>query len=392
VPLLERALRAVGDDDARIRALLLARLAGARRDDRRRDRRIALAQEAVEIAGGLGDPHTLAIALEGRWNASEGPDSVEMELTVVDQLIELWEQIGDNERLFTAHSLRLDAFWRRCERAGVELDMHALARLAAEVRQPAQRWALGTVRTMLALMDGRLTEAEQLITNAFEIGQDTVKWSATVSRRIGLFVLYREQGRLDALDEEIRRSVHEYPALLRFGCALAHLHSRLRRAAEARETFDRLLARDLAHEHRDPEWLFSLSLLAEPCAYLGDERAAERLHALLLPYEQVYAVAPVEAVFGSVARALGVLAATTGRLDQADQHFIVAIETERRMRARPWLAHAQHDRALLLLTRRALGDIDRARTLLQSARGAYQALRMHAWAAECDELESTMIP
>ena len=48
--------------------------------------------------------------------------------------------------------------------------------------------------------------------------------------------------------------------------------------------------------------------------------------------------------------------------------------------------------AAMLLPRRAPGDIDRARTLLQSARGAYQDLRMHAGAAQCDELEYTMIP
>ena len=38
-----------------------------------------------------------------------------------------------------------------------------------------------------------------------------------------------------------------------------------------------------------------------------------------------------------------------GRFDEAERHFEVAIETERRMRARPWLAHAQHDLAAMLL-------------------------------------------
>jgi DNA-binding SARP family transcriptional activator len=388
VPLLERALAAIDDAHGRIRALLLARLAGARRDDRRRDQRIALAQQAVEIARSLGDPETLAVALEGRWNAAEGPDSVEDELRLAGQLVELWEQIGDKERLFTAHTFRLDSFWRRCDRAGIDLEMEILARLAAELRQPRQLWALGTVRTMLALTEGRLEDADRLISNTFEIGERAGAWSAAVSRRIGLFVLRREQGRLAELDDEIQRAVHEYPALLRFECALAHLQSGLGRTTEARETFDVLLRRDLAHEHRDPEWLFSLSLMADPCAHLGDEPAAARLHALLLPYEQVYAQAPVEAVFGSVARALGVLATTIGRFDQAEHHFIVAIETERRMRARPWLAHAEYDLATMLLKRRAPSDLDRARTLLQRACGTYQQLRMSAWTARCHGRES----
>lgn len=206
---------------------------------------------------------------------------------------------------------------------------------------------------------------------------------------MGLFVLRREQGRLAELDDPIRRSVHEYPALLRFACALAHLHSQLGHTEEARATFDALLTRDLEHEHRDAEWLFSLSLLTDPCAFLGDEAAAARLHRLLLPYEHLYAQAPVEAVAGCVARALGVLGTTIGRYDEAEHHFAVAIEIERRMRARPWLAHAHHDLAAMLFARRGPGDLDRARTLLRDARGAYDELQMHTWAAQCDELEDS---
>ncbi len=392
VPLLERALAAIGDADGIVRARLLARLAAARRDDRRRDHRVALGRQAVEIAEELGDPETLAVALEGRWNAVEGPDGFDEDLAMTQQLVALWEQVGDKDRLFTAHDHRLNSFWRHCDRAGVDVELEVLAQLAEELRQPVQRWALGTARTMLALMEGRVEEAERLISETFGIGEPAATWNAAVSQRIGLFVLRREQGRLVELEDTIRRSVHEYPALLRFGCALAHLESELGNAADARATLDDLIARGLEYEYRDAEWLFSLSLLADPCAFLGDEAAAARLHALLLPYEHLYAQAPVEAVFGCVARALGVLATTAGRFDKAEQHFAVAIETERRMRARPWLAHAEHDLAAMLLTRRAPGDLDRAQALLQDARRAYRELHMDAWAARCDELEHSPRP
>jgi DNA-binding SARP family transcriptional activator len=386
VPLLERALTAIGDDDPRIRARLLARLAGARRDDRRPDHRQALAQQAVEIASELGDPETLAVALDGHWNAIEGPDSADEGLALTERVIKLWEQVGDKDRLYVAHDHRLNVFWRRCDRAGIDLELDVLTRLAAELHQPAQRWSLATERTMLALMEGRLEEAERLVSETFAIGQQAATWNATVSQRMALFVLRREQGRLTELDDMIQRSAHEYPALLRFACALAHLYSQLGRREEARATLDSLLARDLAHEHRDAEWLFSLSLLADACAFLGDDTAAARLHVLLLPYEHLYAQAPVEAVFGCVARALGVLATTMRRFDDAEQHFSVATESERRMRARPWLAHAEHDLATVLLVRRAPGDLDRVRPLLEDARRSYRELQMDAWAARCDEL------
>ena len=243
---------------------------------------------------------------------------------------------------------------------------------------------------MLALMEGRLEEAEWLISETFAIGERAATWNASVSQRMGLFMLRREQGRLAELDDPIRRSVHEYPALLRFACALAHLHSQLGHTEGARATFDALLTRDLEHEHRDAEWLFSLSLLTDPCAFLrrrGSGRAPPM--AYFCRTRQLYAQAPVEAVAGCVARALGVLGTTIGRFDEAERHLTVAIEIERRMRARPWLAHSQHDLAAMLFARRGPGDLDRARTLLREARGAYDELQMHTWAAQCDELKDS---
>ena len=105
----------------------------------------------------------------------------------------------------------------------------------------------------------------------------------------------------------------------------------------------------LTKEHVDAEWLLSMTLLADPCAFLEDKAAAARLHALLAPYQGLYTVAPVEATFGSVARALGVVASVLERFDAADRYFALAIETERKMKARPWLAHAQHNLAAMLV-------------------------------------------
>ena len=129
-----------------------------------------------------------------------------------------------------------------------------------------------------------------------------------------------------------------------------------------------------------------MSLLPDPCAFLGDEDAAAKLYSLLLPYEHVYALATIEAVFGSLARGLGVLATTLHRFDEAERHFAVAIETERRMRARPWLAHAQHDLAAMLLARGAAGDRERAHALLEEAAATYRELGMATWASRATAL------
>jgi DNA-binding SARP family transcriptional activator len=386
VPILEAALEAVGGRDAPARARLLARLAAAIRDDASRERRVALAEEAVDIARGSDDLVTLAYALEGYWVASEGADPAREGLTIGNQLIALGEQLGDEERVFTGHDFRLNAFWKLGDRAGVDVEVESLTRLADDLRQPAQRWYVGTSRTMLALMEGRLEDAEHLIAQTRAAGERAEGWNAVVSQRLQVFVLRREQGRLAEIEGTIRRSVHEYPTLVRFRCALAHLHAELADEPAARAALDDLLSLDLGREYLDAEWLFSMSLLPNVCSFLADEDAAARLYSLLAACDGLYTHAPIEATFGSMARGLGVLATTLGRFEDAERHFEVAIATERKMGAHPWLAHAQHDMAAMLLARRGPGDERSARSLLDEALTSYRALGMAPWAARASAL------
>jgi tetratricopeptide (TPR) repeat protein len=179
----------------------------------------------------------------------------------------------------------------------------------------------------------------------------------------------------------IDRSVDEFPSLLRFRCARAHLRSELGREREAREALDELLSHDLAREHVDGEWLFSISILPDVCAFLGDEDAAATVHSLLLPYGDLYAQAPVEAAFGSVARGLGVCAMTLRQFDEAEQRFVAAHATEVAMRARPWQAEALHGLGTALRARAAAGDAERARAVLAEAAQMYESLGMATWAA-----------
>jgi DNA-binding SARP family transcriptional activator/tetratricopeptide (TPR) repeat protein len=386
VPLLERALDAVGEEDSTARARLLARLAAALRDEPRRDHRVALAHEAVDIATRIGDPATLVDVLEGYWVAVEGPDSAQEAVAVSNRIIALGEEIGNPERVFAGHDHRLNAAWVLADRAGVDVELDHLRGLVDDLRQPAQRWHVSTTQAVLALMEGRFAEAEPLIDQTLALGSGAVSWNARVSHRIQLFILRRAQGRLDEIQDAIARSVHEFPALLRFQCALAHVHAQLGREQDAHAIFGDLLCHDLGAEYVDAEWLFSMSLLPDVCAYLNDQGAADRLYALLHPYARLYAHAPVEAAFGSVARALGVLATTLGQFDEAEEHFEAAIDTERRMRARPWLAHAQHDLAAMLFGRGNTGDLERAGGLRDEARGSFSALGVDAWATRAAEL------
>jgi tetratricopeptide (TPR) repeat protein len=285
-----------------------------------------------------------------------------------------------------AHEYLVNAFWKTADRVGVDVELDELSRLAAELRQPAQEWQLRSLKTVVALMEGRFGQVEERLAETLDLGAVAQGWNATVSHRVALFVLRREQGRLAEIEPLVARSVHEFPALLRFRSAMANLHAELGRPREARAALDGLLARDLGNEHLDAEWLLAMNLLPDVCGFLGDAEAAARLHTLLLPYAERYAQAPLEATFGSIARGLGVLATAMARYDEAERHFEAAIELERRMAAVPWLAHARHDFAAMLLRREGPGDRGRAGELLAEARSAYRELDMDVWAERADAL------
>ena len=391
VPLLERALRAVGEQDSEARVRLLARLASALRDQPSRERRAALADEAVAMARRLGDLPTMTYALEACWVAVASPDDTEARLAQATELVSLAEQTGERERLYGGHESRLYTLWMLGDRAGVDHEVERLAHLAADLRQPAQMWHAYAPQAMLTLLEGRFEDAERLIEHTLAAGERSHSWNAMLAHRVQMFMLRREQGRLPEVQEMIRLAVHEYPAMLGVRCMLVHVLAALGLEPEARAELREVLDRDLARQHFDEWWLFGLSLLCEPCVTLRDADAATRLHGLLAPYERLNAVVPGEASVGSVARGLGLLAADLRRFDEAERHFAAALRMNRRMRARPWVAHTQHDLAAMLLARGSTGDAKRAQSLLAEAASCYAALGMQSWADRARALQPARV-
>jgi tetratricopeptide (TPR) repeat protein len=102
-PLLEEGLDAIGETDVELRARILARLAGALRDEPSRDRRDGLSREAVELARRSGSSAALAYALDGRSEVIFAPDTIAECLALGNELCEVAERIGDKERMVHGH-------------------------------------------------------------------------------------------------------------------------------------------------------------------------------------------------------------------------------------------------------------------------------------------------
>ncbi len=374
VPLLEEALAALADDELELRARVLARLAGALRDEPSRDRRNRLSAEAVELARRSASDDALAYALDGRAVAVCAPDAIEEGLVLGTELCEVARRTGDAERIMAGYDTRIIALLQSGQVGAAQADIAAALDLAEEVKQPARLWEAHSHQTLLALATGRLDEAAALIPKALALGERAVPDGAIPVHRAHSYTLRDFRGGMDEVEPAIRELIADYPARPLFRCMLAHIQARLGRIDEARRILDDLAPDDFATVPFDQEWLYAMSILAETCVLVDDVATAAVLYRLILPWEALCGADPSEGMRGSLARELGLLATALGRLDDADSHFADAIAANDAMGALPWLARAQADHARMLRARGDPADRERADELDTAARATFAEL------------------
>jgi tetratricopeptide (TPR) repeat protein len=332
------------------------------------------------MAREVDDPALLGYALDATHMAIWGPDNTHERLAITGEMLQVGEATGDLERLFQAHTYRMWSLLELGEPNAVAAELEVMTRLAGQLRQPAQTWMAAVARTVCALLQGQFEHAEEMIEDAFDVGRRTVGWNAAHTHDLQLFVLRREQGRLDELTATVARAVDEhaaYPVWCIWRCVQADLYAQLGRTAEARAILREFARAEFAELPSNEEWLVGMTLLADACVVLGEASTVSALHELLLPYADLHAVGPSEISLGAIARVLGNLSAAAGRFDQAVRQFETAIVLNERIGARPWSAHTRHDYARALIAR---GDHEKADQQLARALATYRELGMASWA------------
>jgi DNA-binding SARP family transcriptional activator len=390
VPLLREALRGLDEADSVLRSRLLARLAGALRDEPSADLRNRLSREAADVARRLGDPATLTWALDGRHLAIWSPDTVEERIALADEMLALAEESGNGEPELLAHDYRLYAFLELGDNAAVNAELEETVRLARAVKQPAYWWKVTAVEALLALLQGRFEGAERTIERALEFGRRSQSSAAVATHGLQMFALRREQGQLERVDQLVQRSAaanRNYPL---WRCVTALLHCELGRNDDARALLDELATDHFAVLSRDEEWLLSMSLLADVSACVKDEARAGTLYEALLPYADRFAFGAPEFGCGSIARSLARLASTLGRRDRAETHFAAAVEANEEMGARPWAAHTRREWAEMLAEQGNAEDSNRGISLADEAMATYHELDTQAWVERTRVLKRTL--
>ena len=396
IPALQDALVLLGGSDDRLRVRLLTRLACAwRSTPEQRDQSAALSSQAVELARQLDDPSTLSYALAGRFWAILWPENPAARLPLAEEMLEVAEASGDAERLLDARSMLYIAYADLGRMTEARRQLQDLIHLAEEVSgiTPWQAWLGLAPVSLVALMDGNYARAAELLEREAAYGFPTTMVRDDISaRRMQMFLLAREQGQLSSVEQDVRTSVEEFPWYPCHRSALALLLYDLGRHEEARVVFKDLAQDEFRALYRDCEWLLGMAMASEACSLLDERDDAAILYDQLLPFSGSHAVGQAEGSVGATDRYLGLLAVTTGRLDDAVEHLAAALQLNERMAARTWIAHTQHDLAEALRARKGAGDEVRAESLDRSASATARELGMRALESQITAADATGDP
>src|SRR4051794_16036519 len=379
IALIEEALDLLGEHDSSVRARLLARLAIAVYfvDSRRREE---LAREAVAMARRVGDPATLAFALNDAHFVLHGPGSDRDRVQLASELIEVAERAGDHELAIEGRGMRLMDLLEAGEIQQVDRELPIYDRQAAELRQPNyKRYAL--IRpAMKELLKGAFENVERLLARfSPETARHGLEPNTLQAFGVISFALRRDQGQLEGMDESFRQFVEQYPAVPGWRAGLAVMYAELDRREDARREFEVLAANDFEAIPLDANWVVSTALLAEVAHYLGDVPRAAWLYERLLPYaKRNIVVGGGWTCHGNAERFLGLLAHTLGRFEAADRHFRAGRKANASIGAHPLVATGRYEHARLLLDRDAPGDRQRANDLLGQALETAYELGMRA--------------
>ena len=249
VGLLEDALATLDEGDSPLRARVLSGLARALVSVPQVKRRLALSEEAVQIARRLGDPATLAAVLFDRHLAIWGSERAEVigeRLAVATEVVDLAELIGDRALALRGRGLRRVNLLELGDLAGYDADLAAAERAADQLRQLRHRWQLPLAHATRALLDGRFARAGELIEQGLAAGRQAGD-QAVRNYYTGVIASLRfMQGRLGELAELLQDAATRFPAMVVFRTSLAAALAEAGRADQARVEVKRVSAGELA--------------------------------------------------------------------------------------------------------------------------------------------------
>jgi class 3 adenylate cyclase/tetratricopeptide (TPR) repeat protein len=384
VQALEAAAEALPDDDPR-RAQMLALLGQELHYSGDPPRCRRLAAEAVEIARAAGDPVALANTLFIACWAIWVPDMLQERRRLTDELLELAQRLNDPWLSFWAASRQWEVGIEAGDRSQAESALLTMRTLAASVPQPSFVWLRLLDEFAWAFTQGDLPSSEQWAMRAFEAASASGEPDAAMFFGVQLLTVRFQQRRSGEFVDQVVQFAGEPDCLAGWRAAAALCLIENGREAEAREL---ALAEDFRSVPWDAAWSAALFMWAQVCARLDLGDRAGQLYELLAPFSGQLASGG-SLVYGTIAWALGTLAATQERYEQAGAHFATAVEIEERLGAPLFLARTHVSWARALIARGRPENLDRAQCMLEQAGETAERLGAELVTREVAECRAT---
>ena len=389
VELLEEAADALSDESYELRIALLSGLARALDFRGDHDRGAQARTSAIAMARRLGDRTGLAtVLMRSYW--SRGTSSLDEILEMVTEAKDLAAVLGNTEIRAEAMAWRVPALVALGDVDAARHELDELLRTAEQTGQPFVVHVAEHYGSAIALCDGRLDAAEAMAHRSHEWSRVLTGRDASGVYGIQMFGVRREQGRLEELRPVIGILAGEPDRAGPWRPGLVALLADLGMEIEAKRELDKVVDEGI-DRYRESLWLASLTYLADACASLGDEVAAELLYPELEPFAGTNVlIGHLVACYGAADRYLGMLASVLGEAGRARAHFEGALELNRRMGAATWIAHTGYEYARFLLSVGS-ADRDRADALLAEAAALADRIGMPALRGRIAALRSSML-
>lgn len=360
---LEAAAGALRSDDPR-HAEVLALLAAELQFSGEPERCEGLAEQAIELARACGDPATLARAMIDGWGAIVAPHTLEKRRRMIDELNELAGQLDDPRLMARAAARRMLVGLEVADREQVELGLQTLRGVAEKVPEPWIAYLHLLLEFGWTLLGGDLQEAERVARQAYELGSGAAQPDAPIFYGAHIFHVRYFEGRAGELTDQVVALAGPGQSLSGWRAGAAALTMiQGNRPEEAREL---ALAEDFEGIAHDEAWSLVMMLWADACSLLGAAEPAETVLGLLRPFSGQLAVSGAH-VYGSIDFAVGALAATLERFEEAEQHFAAAATLETKLEAPLLLARTHARWARALIARGGRDDCGRAEMMLERA-------------------------
>jgi class 3 adenylate cyclase/tetratricopeptide (TPR) repeat protein len=361
VEVLETALERLSAD-APDRALVLATLCQELSFERAPDRRQALADEAVAIAGASGDEALKVRVFNGVFDALPRAQALDWSADAVVRATRL----GDPVQLFLAADRRQGAANRAGDIDEMDRCLEIMASTVETLNQPSLTWVLTFVRATRAQIAGDTDEAEKLATLALQIGTECGEPDAAAIFGAQLAIVSFQRGTMGELIPFIAQAAADNPGLPTFVAALATAYSEGDRIDEARHLLEDFATTDFDLP-MDGSWITGMVSYSNAAVECRDPLYAGPLFHLLSPWADEWSTTMGPTAQGPVSHTLGSLATVLGRYDEADALFAHSAASSARANAKFFSARTHLMWGKMLAERRGPGDVDKARDLLTTA-------------------------